>query len=224
MTIEQKPELNRFVDYSIPLTWAKRWRGFKTTLPIWVFIFLCITEMAVLGAWFADRLSWDVIAPVAGSLPVFFVMFWGMIELQVWFYARSKRILRVGDKRIVVSPAKQQYIRLKSVTKFQFEPIAENPALTKLSVFVYFSKRIPAVRRFSMIVADPAQVQELVQTLEVRRQATGADFKIIVLDKPDPPPAKTSLCFMSLSGFFCRLLSAFAWPPAVGDCAATTST
>ena len=202
MTIEQKPELNRFVDTSAPLTWAKRWHGFKITLPIWVFIFSCITEMSVIGAWFSGRLSWDYVMSVTVSVPVFLAMFWGLIELQVWFHHRSKRILRVEEKRLVVSSAKRQFIRWKSVVKIQAEPAAENPALTKISVFTYFSKRMPEARNFVIVVEDAVKVRELLQLLDVKRQASGVDFKIVVLNQPAPPRVAVSLSAFPLTVFF----------------------
>lgn len=189
MTIEQKPELNRLADSSFPITWSKRWRAFKLTLPIWIFILVCLGEMSVVRAWFANRLSWDFLSSLVGGLFGGFTVLWGIIEFQIWFEGRSKRILRVKDKHLIVSPAKHQYIRFKSVAQFQFEPVAEKPSLTKLSIFEHSSKRVPLRRRFVMIIESPAQVRELVQTLEVKRQTVGKDFKIVTLNQPQPPPA-----------------------------------
>ncbi len=201
MTIEQKPELNRLADSSFPITWPKRWRAFKLTLPIWVFCLVCLVETSLIRAWFTNRLSWSFIPQLVVGLFFLFALMWGIIELQLWFYARSKRILQVQEKRIMVKPAKHQYIRWKALAKIQFDPIAENSSLTKCSVFIYFSKRVPEARRFKIVIESPAQVRELIQALEAKRQATGTDFKIVVLENPEPPPAVVPLTAFAFSLF-----------------------
>jgi hypothetical protein len=201
MTIEQKPELNRLVDSSFPITWPKRWRAFKLTLPIWVFMWVCTIEMGVLNAWLTNRPTADLISSLTGGLLGGFVALWGVFELALWFEGRSKRILQVQEKRLMVRPTKHQYIRWKALAKIQFEPIAENPTLTKCSVFVYFSKRVPEARRFRIVIESPAQVRELIQTLEAKRQATGTNFKIVALENPEPPPAVVPLTIFAFSLF-----------------------
>ena len=119
MTIEQRPELNRFVDPSIPLTWGWRWRQIKMTLPIWVFIFACFFETGLLKAWLTDRLNGDFILTLTGVLVSLFLFIWGTIEIQVRLLHRSKRVLRIEDNRIVVSLAKNQSVDWKNVARFQ---------------------------------------------------------------------------------------------------------
>jgi len=77
MTIEQKPELNRFADASFPVTWPKRWRAFKLTLPVWVFMWVCTIEMGVLNAWLTNRPTADLISSLTSGLLGGFVVFVG---------------------------------------------------------------------------------------------------------------------------------------------------
>ena len=194
MTIEQKPELNRFVDPSIPLTWARRWHAFKSTLPIWVFALVCTCETAVLAGWLADKLTLDFVVTMVVNVTVTFLFIWGLIELQVLVEHRSKRVLRIEDKQIAFRPAKNQFMRWKLITKFQFEPVANTPSLTKLRVYGLVTNWPRTERqRWVMIVEQPALVREIIQCLETKRVAAKANFEIRVLEKPvTPVPAKLS--------------------------------
>jgi hypothetical protein len=188
MTIEQRPELNRFVDSSTPLTWAKRWHAFKLTLPIWVFALVCTCETAVLAGWLADKLTLDFVVTIVGSTTVSFLFIWGLIELQVFVEHRSKRVLRIEDKRIAFRPTKNQFMRWKLITKFQFEPVANTPSLTKLRVYGLVTNWPRTERqRWVMIVEQPALVREIIQCLETKRAAAKANFEIRVLEKPVTP-------------------------------------
>lgn len=154
MVIEQKPELNRFIDPSIPVTWAKRRRAFKIALPVWIFACVCMLEMGLLLTSTSGQFSWDKSITMAASSVVMFVFFWVMIEAQIYFYGQSKRTLTIKDKRIVMNPVKQPSMPWKSIARFQFEPILENASLTKLSVFVHHFRRI--VRHFALVIENPA--------------------------------------------------------------------
>jgi hypothetical protein len=187
MTIEQRPELNRFVDSSIPVTWAKRWRAFKLAFPIWMFACVSVVEMGIFVTTSTGQFSWDKIMAMAVGPVVMFPFFWGLFEVQMYFHGHSRRTLTIKDKRIVMNPVKQPSLSWKSIARFQFEPIPENPSLTKLSVFRTHFKRI--VRHFALVVEKPAQVSPIIRELEKRRHANAAEFQIIVLQKPGPVPA-----------------------------------
>ena len=198
MTVEQKPELNRLVDSSIPLTWAKRWSALKLTLPLWCFCFVCFCEMALLRAWMADKLTVDFIAVLIAGSVFLFLLVWGIVELQVYFEHRSKRIFEIGDKHIVVKPAKHRFLRWKEISKFQFEPIADAPGLTKLSVFGKFGKI--ERRRFAMVLETPLRAGEIIRCLESKKAAAQAAFEIKILEQtaPDIPPQKIRYIELSL--------------------------
>ena len=55
MTLEQKPELNRFVDPSIPLTWGYRWVQLKFILPAWFLVLAFFAEIWVFETWLAGK-------------------------------------------------------------------------------------------------------------------------------------------------------------------------
>jgi hypothetical protein len=186
MTIEQKPELNRFVDVSIPITWAWRWRQFKITLPIWCFIWACFFEMGIIAAWMNDKLTWGLISKLFGGLLAFTGIMWALIEIFVRLRQRSKRILKVEDKRIVVSPAKNGFVPWKKVCRFQFEPIPELPDSRRLTIFLRgFKKQSQSERPFWMMVLEqPPQAMELASCLEAKRTENGSDFEMVLLKEP----------------------------------------
>ena len=134
---------------------------------------------------------------LAASSVVMFVVFWVMIEAQIYFYGHSKRTLTIKDKRIVMNPVKQPSMPWKSIARFQFEPILENASLTKLSVFVHHFRRI--VRHFALVIENPAQVQEIIRELESKRHATATSFTIVVLPKPEPPRAVAMPSVLAMS-------------------------
>jgi hypothetical protein len=199
MTIEQKPELNRLADSSIPVTWAKRRRAFKLALPVWIFACVCMIEIGVLATPNNGQSAWKSGLVSAASSVVMFAFFWAVIEAQIYFYGHSKRTLTIRDRRIVMNPVKQPSMPWKSIARFQFEPIPENASLMKLSVFVHHFRRI--VRHFTLVIENPAQIQEIIQELESKRHATATDFKIVMLQKPEPPHAVStpSVSAMSLT-------------------------
>ncbi len=189
MTVEQKPEFNRFVDSSIPLSWAWRRRQFKIVLPIWCFIWACYFEMGVTAAWLRDKLNLEFIADLMGGLFIFTAAMWPLIEIQVRWRHRSKRILRIKDKRIVVSPAKNGIVPWKNIARFQFEPIPELPDSQKLTIYLRdLKKRKQSERPFWMMVLEQSsQATDLASCFEVKRNEAGLDFEIVLLKEPAKP-------------------------------------
>ena len=201
MTIEQKSEFNRFVDASIPITWAWRRRQFKIILPIWCFIWVCYLEMGIIAAWLNDKLTWDFISKLLGGLLAFTGTMWTLIEILVRLRHRSKRILKIEDKRIVVSPAKNGFIPWKKVCRFQFEPIPELPNIQKLTIFLRgFKKQNQSERPFWMMVLEqPSQAHELANHLEAKRSETSSNFEIVTLSEPSKPSQGRSFPFLGMS-------------------------
>jgi hypothetical protein len=203
MTIEQKPELNRFVDSSIPITWSWRWRQLKFVLPIWCFIWVCYIEMGILTAWLRDKLNLEFAVNLISMLLIFTVVMWTLIEILVRFRRHSKRVLRVEEKRIVVSPAKNGFVPWKNVARLQFEPISELSDGRRLIIFLRgFKKQRQVERPFWMIVLEQAsQVHELVSFLEAKRNETGSDFEIVFLNETLKPPQSRPFPFLGMSFF-----------------------
>lgn len=201
MTIEQKSELNRFVEPSIPITWAWRWRQFKYVLPIWCFIWVCYLEMGIIAAWMNDKLTWDYISKLFGGILAFTGIMWTLIEFLVRLRQRSKRILKIEDKRIVISPAKNGFVPWKNIARFQFEPILELPDSRKLTIFLRgFKKQSQVERAFWMMVLEQtSRAHELANFLKVRRKETGFDFEVVFLNEPFQPPQGRPFPFLGMS-------------------------
>ena len=125
MTIEQKAELNRFVDRSIPLTWKWRWRQIKTTLPIWLFILAWLVEVWLFRAWLSNDWHWDSPLVVFGGWLAIILFVLGVAESQVRIEHRSKRLIKFQEKKIILKPCKSDSLPWKKPAKFQLEPIPE---------------------------------------------------------------------------------------------------
>lgn len=171
MTIEQKPELNRYVDPFIPLTWQARWRFFKFLLPPLCFSLACLIEMGLLKAWLADRLNWEFAATLTTCCLVLPLFLLGMQEIQLRLRHRSKRKLILADKKITLKPAKMPGFAWDKIQAFRFEPLAQTGNLTKLTVFL---RDVPnkANRRqgsWSMVLERGSQEQVLIHYLEQRK-------------------------------------------------------
>lgn len=145
----------------------------------------------------ADKLTIDFVAvAIAGSV-FLFLLVWGILELQVYFEHRSKRVFKIEDKRIVVKPGKHPFLRWKEISKFQFEPIADAPGLTKLSVFGKFGKI--ERRRFAIVLETPLRASEIIRCLESKRAPAQAVFEIMVLEQTVPEISPQKIRYLELS-------------------------
>jgi hypothetical protein len=190
MTIEQRPELNRLVDPSFNWNW--RWRQYKTALPVVCFFFLCVAEIAVIDGWLADKPMFDAGPTILAGATFAFLLIWGILELQIFFYCRCKRILQIEDDRIYFRSGDRFSLRWKQITQFQFEPVADPSGLTKLRVRGFGAEWPRKERqRWAMIVERPAQVRDIIRCLEINRTTEKTNFEISILEKPPAsPPAK----------------------------------
>jgi len=208
MTIEQKPELNRFVDPSIPLTWKWRWRQTTLLLPILLLALAFCVEVWLFKAWLSSDWRWDRLPVLVGIWLAMVVFISGTIEFQVRVRQRSKRVIQIKDDRIIIKPAKNQFVRWKHILKFQFEPIVESPNLMKLKLISTAKKGQP--RTFwPMVLENPTRVRELIGFLQKKKAEMPAHFEIEVLDKPllpGPPARFPFLAMLLMSGGFFLLL------------------
>src|SRR6266404_3598506 len=120
MQFEQPAGLNRYVDPSIPLTWAVRWRLAKPTLPILIFCSVLVVEQAAFRLWLNDRsLASELPLLFACALfPIVFIPF--VAEAQVRLAHRTKRKITLEAKRVSISPAKYNRIAWKQITAWRF--------------------------------------------------------------------------------------------------------
>lgn len=201
MTIEQKSELNKFVDPSIPLTWTYRWRQLKNSLPIWIFSFLFFLEIGFFRAWLADKIPWDRLAVLLGIWPVMILFVLAVAEIQTRIQQRFKRVIQIMDNKIIVKPAKNQFIRWERISKFQFEPIPETPSLMKLKLFLHGrpNKETSGRAFWSMVLENPSQMQELMGCLQEKKTEGPTDFELEVLEYPAAPENPTPFRFLGMT-------------------------
>ena len=136
MTIEQRPELNRYVDPSIPLTWQWRRQQLKILLPLWIFMCVFLLEQALYKAWLANRLNSDVLETVSAVCFFILLIIFAGVEIDGRVRHRSRRIIEFTGKKILIKPARRNFARWNRIAKFQFEPTADAPELAKLSLFL----------------------------------------------------------------------------------------
>jgi hypothetical protein len=207
VTIEQKPELNRFVDPSIPLTWRYRWEQYRRLLPLILFCSVCLLDQALLHAWLADQMFLGVFVKIAVcGLAISLVLFLGL-EFGIRSRHRSKRVIRIEDKGIYLKPSKRQLIRWKEVSAWLAEPIPQEPELSKLTVLLSQSKK-PQKTAWSMVL-DKSQMRTMFAELELRKNIPPANFQIDILNEPSLPESRTrfsmaGLC-LYLFGFYLLL-------------------
>ena len=206
MTIEQRPELNRYVDPSIPLTWVYRWRQFKIILPVWVFICVVMIESALYRAWLSNKLNPDVCLAVAGGCLFIPSILFGGIELQIRIRQRSKRTIQFTEKRIAIQPARNRFVRWERISKFQFEPVAGAPGLTKLNLFLS-GQTLP--RPIWSMLLESSQKQELLRYIQTKKTETPTNYEVEVLERPRQPergiPYPLFGVSLYLGGLFCML-------------------
>jgi len=200
MTVEQKPELNRFVDLSIPLTWEYRWIQLKLMLPVWLLLLAILLEAWFFGTWLAGR-SWlqPLLVGLGGWLAmVFFVA--GMMEIQIRARHRSKRVIQIKDKGITVKPAKNSFVRWKQILKFQLVPIPEAPGTSALILYL----RVRPGRRqthrafWAMALENPSQTQDLLRYLQTRKSETPTSYEIEILERPGPTEKQSHAPYLFL--------------------------
>jgi hypothetical protein len=200
VTIEQRSELNRFVDPSIPLTWEGRWRQIQMTLPLWVFSFVCFFEMVLFRGWLAENLSLDFLLTCMGGFLFLLFICFGGIETQVRIRQRSKRVIQFKENKIVVRPARIQSVPWKGVAKIQFEPIPEAPGMTKLKLFLpdRSNKRVSG-RVFWAMILENCQRQDLLRYLQTKKTDALIRYQIEVLERPSTPESPARFPFLGMS-------------------------
>jgi hypothetical protein len=188
MTIEQKPELNRFVDPSIPLTWGYRWVQLKFMLPAWLLVLAFFVEIGAFGTWRAGKfLLQPILASLGGWLAmILFVA--GMMEIQIRARHRSKRVIQIEEKGITVKPAKNRFVSWKQILKFQLVPIPEAP---DTSALILYLRARPGRRQsprgfWAMVLENPSQTQDLVRYLQTRKAETPTSYEIEILERAEP--------------------------------------
>jgi hypothetical protein len=202
MTIEQKPELNRFVDPSIPLTWKWRWRVLKISLPVWFFILASLLEIWLFKAWLSNDWHWDRLLIVLSTWLAMMFFILAISEFQARIGQRSKRVIEFKDDKIRVKPAKSEFIQWKKIAKFQFEPIPDTSDLKKLKLFLHGrpnQKRLAGRVFWAMVLENPSQVQEVLRCLQITKMEARADYEIETSEHPLLQESSARFPFLGMS-------------------------
>jgi hypothetical protein len=212
MTIEQRPELNRFVDPSIIEPWRNRWQRLKLFLPIWLYGLACLLELGLFGAWLTNKPLLECLAVSTGPLLTIFLLFIILGEFFVRSGHRSRRVIQFQADKIILGSGKFPCVAWKDVSKIQLEPIAESPSLTKLILTHFGPQKKRRQRSYMLVIENPAEVQELIACLRKQKTEAPSNYEIAVLDAPSPPPQVPDL-FWSMSLFFAGLFLLYHGAP-----------
>ena len=212
MTIEQKSELNRFVDPSIDEPWLYRWQRLKLVLPIWFYILAFFFELAFFMAWLSNKPLPDALFVSVGPWLAIFLLFAILWEILVRLGHRSKRVLQFQADKVILGPGKSPCVAWKDVSKIQFEPIAASNNLTKLILTRLRPRKKHRQTNDMLVIENPVQAQELIDYLRKQKAETSTNFGIVVLDAPSPRHPLPNL-FWSMSIFFMGLFLIYHGAP-----------
>jgi hypothetical protein len=203
MTLEQGPELNRLVDPTIALGWQYRWGQVILLLPVLFFPWLLVVEIALLKAWLVNKLHWDILAMVVGLGAGMFLVILAALEIQIRIRQRSKRVIQIEEKRIVVKPARNQIVPWKRVRKFQFEPVPDTPGLMKLKLFLKGRPKQKSSERafWAMALEKTSAMQELMGYLQKKKTEGPTDFELEVLERPATIENPAPYLFLGMTVF-----------------------
>jgi hypothetical protein len=191
MQFEQTAELNRYVDPTIPLTWAVRWRSLKAVLPMLICCSALLVEQVAFRLWLNDRslLSELPLLVVCSLLPVVLII--TAFEVLTRVSHRSRRTVKLEPKRVSISPAKYNRIPWKQITAWQLEPILEAAGLSKLTLSYSLTKGGKRQREWLMVLRKSDQEHELISELEHLRQRGVNSSQVARLSEPAAPKKNT---------------------------------
>ncbi len=208
MQFEQAMELNRYVDPTIPLTWAVRWRSLKTVLPILLCCSALLVEQIVFRLWLNDRslIAELPLLVVCSLFPVVLII--AAFEVLTRVTHRSKRTIELEPKRVSINPAKYNRIPWKQITAWQIEPIPKAARLSKLTLSYCLAKGGKRPRQWSMVLRQTDQEHQFISELEQLRQRGVNSSQVARLPAPAAPKTNTrrvrSMLAVAL-GLYCIL-------------------
>jgi hypothetical protein len=194
MTIEQKPELNRFVDPSIIRPWQFRWQWLKLFLPLWLYILAFFLELGLFGSWVADKPLWECLLICLGP-PLAMILFVVLLrEISIRLGQRSNRVIQFHDEHIILGSGENSRVQWEKVVKFQFEPIIESPGLTKLTLTYIVPRRKHRQILSMIVIEDRVHLNELIGYLQKQRVKTPTNYEITILDALPNRPKYRNFC------------------------------
>lgn len=222
MQIEQSAELNKHVDATIPLNWARRWQGLKPTLPLLIACSVLLVEQLAFRIWLDDRSLFSALPLLLACAftPIALVM--GAVEVQVRFRHRAKRWIKLEPKRVSICPAKYNRIAWSHIGAWRFEPLGNGiSGLTKMTLEYRLDRKGKIRREWSMVLSQPDQEHTLSAELEHFREVglNAAEMSRLTEPRPTEPRPRRPHAMMALAlGFWCfvhglPLLGAGLLPP-----------
>jgi hypothetical protein len=165
MKFEQPASLNRYVDPTIPINWALRWRVLKPVLPLLVCCSVLFIEQLALRMWLQGRslISELPLLLLCAISPIPMVM--AAVEVQLRVAQRTKRTLTLESKGISLSPAKCNRVAWNRVRAWRLEPLADNLGMSKLTVEYSLDKKGERRREWLMVLQRPEQETGLLAEL-----------------------------------------------------------
>jgi hypothetical protein len=184
MQFEQPAELNRYVDPTVPLTWAVRWKAIKPVLPMLACCSVLLVEQVAFRLWLQDRslLSELPLLVVCFLFPAPLIMV--AFEAQVRLSHRAKRRINLEPKRVSINPAKYSRIAWHQITTWRLEPLPNAPRLSKLTVEHCLDRGRKRLREWSIALRQPEQYYEFLSELEFFRQKGVNSAQLVVLPEP----------------------------------------
>ena len=201
MTIEQRPELNRFVDPSIIQPWRFRWQWLKLFLPLWLYILAFSLELGLFASWVADKPLLKCLLICLGPPLAMLLILVLLREISIRSGQRSNRVIQFHDEHIILGSGEIPRIQWENVVKFQCEPIIESPGLTKLILAYIVPNRKRRQRMSTIAIEDHPRVNELIDYLQKQRAKAPTNFDVTILDTPSPPPRAPKWLLLGMSMF-----------------------
>ncbi len=147
MQFEQPAALNRYVDPTIPLTWAVRWQSLKPILPMLLCCSALLVEQVAFRLWPNDRSLFSELPllVVCSLLPIVLII--AAFEALTRVTHRSRRTIKLEPKRVSISPAKYNRFPWKQISAWRLEPIPETAGFSKLTLLYSLGKGTKRLRQ-----------------------------------------------------------------------------
>ncbi|MDQ6630503.1 MAG: hypothetical protein M3Y82_01955 [Verrucomicrobiota bacterium] len=189
--IDQPAELNKYVLPSKPFGWEERRQILAI---IWPFIFIMLVIMVeglLMRQWKGEMVSWQRFVAAAFLCPILFLLvFEGKMRLARRSEKRKPRRVILEEKKVRFGPL-NGFLWWKSIIAWEFEPLAERPDLTKLTIRYQGTNRRRRERTWPLVLNSDDLKRQLVSHLETKIQnESSLNFKIKVFDSPRPAPTK----------------------------------
>lgn len=186
MKFDQPADLNKYVDSTIPLTWAVRWWMLKPALPLLLSCGIILMEMLLFRLWLADEslISKIPLLLLAGSFPT--VLTLAVTEIETRLVHHRKRMVELRPKGISISPAGNEFIPWQNVQTWRVEPLADSTTFLKWTIEYSRDKKGELRREWAIILRRSDHEPALLSELEYFRQLGANAAPIVRLPEPRP--------------------------------------